>query len=96
MYMDKCVEISCAANGCVIGLNVPLKPDAKKTDKMLGCCSDSTAMKQYIAKDAKEVADLIEDILPLLDQEFKTEDEFNKAFDEATNEMSAEEKGEGE
>jgi len=96
MYMNKVIEISCAANGFVIGVNVPLKPNAKGTSKM-DTCSDSSpsqACKQYLAKDAAEVGDLLEDILPLLDGDYTTESDFDKAFDEATNEMSAEEKGE--
>ena len=44
------------------------------------------------AKDAKEVGELIADIMPLLDQDFSKESEFDKAFEEATSEIS--EKGE--
>ena len=94
MYMDRCVEISGAKNGFVIGVNVPLKKDSKKSDKMMDCCSPNVS-KQYIAKDAAECADLISDILPLLDQDFKTEDEFDAAFDKASNDVEdAQEKGE--
>jgi len=93
MYMDWIIEISKATNGFVLSCNVPLKPDAKKTDKMSVCCSDSSSTnRQYIAKDAKEVADLVGDIMPLLDQDFKTEDEFDAAFDAAVNDTETGEK----
>jgi len=91
MYMDQMITIGKATNGFVVSCNVPLKPDAKKSDKMTMCGSPSRD-KTYIAKDAKEVADLVNDIMPLLDQDFKTEDEFDKAFDAASNDV---EDGEG-
>lgn len=91
MYMDRIIEVSKATNGFVVSCCVPLKPDAKKSDKMISCCGSSTN-RQYIAKDAQEVADLIEDIMPLLEQDFKTEDEFDKAFEEAAGAAESEEK----
>lgn len=95
MYMDRVLEVSKASNGFVVACSVPLKNDAKSTGKMDMCCtSGSSVNKQYIAKDAKEVGDIIEDLMPLLDADYKTESDFDKAFEEATNEMNAEEKGE--
>lgn len=87
------LEIEKAENGYVVECNVPLKADSKMSDKMTMCCSPSCE-KQYIAKDIKEVIDLIEDILPLLDADYSTEDEYDKAYDDATNANSDEEKGE--
>lgn len=78
------------SNGFVVECRVPLKPVAKATEKMVKCCcltSESSCEKQYIAKDAKELAELIADIIPLLSEDFKDEDEFDKAFKEATAEM---------
>jgi hypothetical protein len=88
MYMTRVIEVSKATNGFVLECRVPLKPEAKSTSKMDMCCSPSSSCeKQYIAKDAKEVAELISDIMPLLDQEFKTEKEFDNAFAKATNDL---------
>jgi len=95
MYMDRVIEISKASNGFVVSCNVPLKPDTKKSDKMTSCCMDSSTNRQYIAKDATEVADLVTDIMPLLDQDFKTEAEFDDAFDKASNDIEdSQDKGE--
>lgn len=94
MYMQRVIEVSKATNGFVLECRVPLKPDAKKTEKMDMCCGSGSCEKQYIAKDAKEVADLIADIMPLLDEDYKTEDEFDTAFKAATADMEASEKGE--
>lgn len=89
MYMDRVLEISKASNGFVVSCSVPLKPEAKSTGKMNSCCCSpsSSCNKQYIAKDGKEVGDIISDLMPLLDSEYKTESEFDKAFEEATSDM---------
>lgn len=90
MYMSRMISICKATNGYVLECSVPLKPDAKKTEKMSMCCSpSSTCDKQYIAKDEKEVADLVADIMPLLQKDFKTEDEFDAAFMAATSDMES-------
>lgn len=91
MYMSRMIEISKAANGYVLECRVPLKPEAKPSKKMDMCCSPSSSCeKQYIAKDAKEVADLVDDIMPLLDGEYKTEGDFDKAFMTAIGDMESE------
>lgn len=46
--------------------------------------------KQYIAKDLKEVVELVGDVMPLLEEDFSKESEFDKAFEEATKEMEDE------
>lgn len=89
MYLSKLVEVSKAANGYVVSACVPLKPKSKGTDKMLSCCS-SSADKQYIAKTIEEACQICEDLLPLLDQDFSTEKEFDAAFQEAAKNMSGE------
>jgi hypothetical protein len=91
MYMDRCVEVSKAENGFVVACTVPLKPAAKSSSKMVSCCSDNSANKQYLAKTASEAADLLEDILPLLDTDYTTEAAFDAAFKKATAESNAEE-----
>ena len=90
MYLDRVLEISQAKNGFVLNVCIPLKKDAKASKSML--CCESSANKQYIAKDAAEVSDLVSDILPLLDKDYTTEQDFDKAFDEAVNDVETEEK----
>ena len=87
------IKIDKADNGYVIECTIPLKSDAKASDKMAICCCPNCE-KKYIAKDINEVIDLIEDILPLLDEDYSNEDDYDKAYDDATNETSDEEKGE--
>lgn len=96
MYMDEMVSVGRAANGYIVECRVKFKKEAKKTEKMTSCCCGpseyaGSCEKQYLAKTPKEVSELIEDIMPLLSQDFKDESEFDKAFAEATKDM---EKGE--
>lgn len=92
MYMDQMISVGKVTNGFLVECRVKFKKEAKATDKMDKCCcvapSYDSCEKQYIAKSSKEVAELIEDIMPLLDQDFTKESEFDKAFEEATKEMS--------
>ena len=93
MYMNDMITVGKAANGFILECRVKFKKEAKKTDKMATCCcgpSDyaGSCEKQYLAKNAKEIAELVEDIMPLLSQDFKDESEFDKAFEEATSEMT--------
>lgn len=92
MYMDRMISICKATNGYVLECNVPLKPDAKSTSKMDIC--RSSVDRQYIAKDEASVADLVGDIMPLLQKDFKTEDEFDAAFKKATADAETGEGGE--
>lgn len=99
MYMSRMLEVGKAANGFVVECCVPLKPEAKSTAKMDSCCcisGSSSCEKQYIAKDATELAEILSDIIPLLDGDYKTESDFDKAFAEATSELedTTEKKGE--
>lgn len=92
MYMPQMVSVGKAANGFIIEVNVRFKKDAKKTEKMTSCCCVTSEYagsceKQYLAKTVREVSELIADIMPLLSQDFKNEDEFDAAFEEATNDM---------
>ena len=92
MYMDQMVSVGKCANGFIVEARVKFKKEAKKTEKMTSCCCGpseyaGSCEKQYLAKTAKEVSELIEDIMPLLSEDFKNEDEFDKAFEEATKEM---------
>lgn len=95
MYMEQMISVGKASNGFIVECRVRFKKDAKATSKMKDCCCvpseyAGSCEKQYIAKDAKEVADLISDIMPLLSQDFTKESEFDKAFEEATADMESE------
>lgn len=81
MYMKKMLEIGKAENGYVVECRVPLK--AKKEKDMV--CHPS-AEKQYIAEDTAGVAKIIEKIMPMLDEDFTSEDEFDAAFQKAAKE----------
>lgn len=89
MYMDQMCSVGKAANGFIVEARVRFKKEAKKTEKMTECCcgpSDyaGSCEKQYLAKTIAEVGELIADILPLLSEDFKNEDEFDTAFEQAT------------
>jgi len=92
MYIDQMISIGKMANGYIVECRVPLKKDAKSSDKMSSCCcvSNYSCEKQYIAKDLKEVIELVGDVMPLLEEDFSKESEFDKAFEEATKEMEEE------
>lgn len=82
MYMKRMLEIGQAANGYVIECRVPIKAKEKESNKSLCCEYPGSCEKQYVAKDAKEVSALIAKLMPMLDDKFTSEDEFDKAFDE--------------
>ena len=81
MYMDKVLEVGKAENGFVISCSVPIEPSKKGAKDIPVCCDSEN--KMYLAKDAAEVGAIILKIMPLLDMDFKTEEEFDKAFAEA-------------
>jgi len=83
MYMKRMLEIGQASNGFVIECRVPIKPKEKKNNKEMCDCYPGSSEKQYIAKDAKEVVNIIEKLMPMLDDKFSSEEEFDKAFEEA-------------
>ena len=82
MYMKRMLEIGQAANGYVIECRVPLKPAMKKEGKALVESYPGSCEKQYVAKDAKEVSALIAKLMPMLDDKFTSEDEFDKVFND--------------
>jgi len=98
MYCESMISVGKANNGFIVECRVPFKRDMKPSSKTESCCcmpcGPSGTDKQYIAKDAQEVGDLIEDLMPLLDGDYKNENDFDKAFEAATSAMNAEEKGE--
>lgn len=84
MYMKRMLEIGVAENGFVVECRVPIKKKSKKESKEICCDYPGSTEKQYIAKDAAEVTALVEKLMPLLDDEFSSEDEYDQAFDKAT------------
>jgi hypothetical protein len=87
MYMSRMLEIGKAENGFVVECRCKIKP-AKKTDNKTLCCDyPGSSEKQYIAKDAAEVGKLIERLMPMLQEEYDSEKDFDSAFEAATKEM---------
>lgn len=83
MYLSKMISVGKAANGYVVECCVPLKPGKGKEDDDMPTECYRSSEKQYIAKDEKAVAALIAKLMPMLDEEYTTEDDFDNAFDKA-------------
>jgi len=83
MYMKRMLEIGQASNGYVVECRVPIKEEEKKNSKDLCCEYPGSCEKQYVAKDTTEVAAIIAKLMPMLDAEFTSEDEFDEAFNKA-------------
>lgn len=83
MYMNRMIEVGKAQNGYVVECRVPFKPKEAKKGNDMPCCVSSCGEKQYIAKDAKEVGELIEKLMPLLEDDYSDDKAFDKAFNTA-------------
>lgn len=81
MYMKRMVEIGQAENGFVLECRVPIKPKKKSDSKELCCDYPGSSEKQYIAKDTGDVIAILSRLLPMLDDEYTSEDEFDATFD---------------
>lgn len=82
MYFSAMLTVAKAENGFVIEAQVPLKKkDAKGKGSEPVCCGP-TPEKHYIAKTAEEAGKYIASMLPLLEEEYSGEKEFDSAFDE--------------
>ena len=88
MYMDRMLGISKAANGYVVECHVPIKPEKKKESKDMIDSYPGSCEKQYIAKDMDDVFAIVKKVMPMLDMDYKSEDEFDAAFDKAAGEGS--------
>ena len=82
MWMEKMIGISKAENGFVVEVHVPIKKD-NTSDEGMPETYHSGSEKQFIAKDASEVGSLVDKLMGMLDMEFKSEDDFTKAFKQA-------------
>jgi hypothetical protein len=78
MYMRRILEVGKAANGYVVECRVPFKPTKSKD---LFC--EASGEKQFIAKDLDEVSVLVGKLMPMLDDDYSDEKEFDKAFADA-------------
>lgn len=92
MYMKQMLEIGKAANGYVIECRVPIKPEEKKNAKDMCCCYPGSCEKQFIAKDTLEVLAIMTKLMPMLDEDYASESEFDKAFESAALKMEPHEK----
>ena len=83
MYMKRMLNVGSVANGYVVECQVPVKEEHEGDEKELAVGYPGSCEKQYVAKSLDEVTTLIGKLLPLLDAEFTSEDEFNAAFKKA-------------
>ena len=90
--MSRMLEVGRAENGFVVECRCKIKPAQKTANKELCCGYPGSSEKQYIAKDAKEVGELIAKLMPMLEEEYDSEKAFDKAFDDAAMGMGEKEK----
>lgn len=83
MWMEKMIGISKAENGFVVEVHVPFKPEKSTKKNDIPEVYPGGCEKQYLAKDASEVGSLVDKLMGMLDMEFKSEDDFTKAFKQA-------------
>jgi hypothetical protein len=80
MDMRDAITIGVAENGFIVKVHVPISD--KKSKEMYSMCGEYSD-KKYVVMSAAEIAPLIEKLVPLLDMEYTSEDEFDKAFNKA-------------
>jgi hypothetical protein len=84
MYHDKMLSIAKIANGYLLEIRAPYKrkeKDAEEDDR--GTCLAAGmdyGEKEVFAKDAADLGKKIELLMPMLDEEFASEGEFEAAF----------------
>lgn len=83
MYMKRMLEIGQAENGYVVEVRVHFKPKKKKERDEMVCEYHGSNEKQFIAKDLAELNTIVAKIMPMLDEEFSSEEEFDAAFEKA-------------
>lgn len=93
MYMSNMLSVGRCENGFTIECRCKIKPEKKQANKDLCCGYPGSSEKQYIAKDAAEVGALIAKLMPMLEEEYDNEKDFDKAFDAATADMKGSEHG---
>jgi hypothetical protein len=83
MWMNRTLSIGKAENGFVVEVEVPIKPEKKKESDDMVSAYPGSKDKVYLAKDHAEVLEIITKLLPMLDTEYASESEFDKAFNKA-------------
>ena len=83
MYVKRMLEIGQAANGYVIECRAAIKSEKKKDNKSLCCEYPGSSEKQYVAATAEDAVALITKLMPMLDETYSSEEEFDSAFDKA-------------
>ena len=87
MYMNKMLSVGKCVNGFMIEVTVPFMRKAEKTKNEVIDSYPGSKDRQFVAKGTKELSELIAKLLPLLEEDFSSEKEFDSAFDEAAGEM---------
>jgi hypothetical protein len=83
MYHEKMLSVAKIANGFLIEVRAPYKRKEKDGDSKECCCMPagmSYGEKEVYAKDATDLGQKIETLIPMLDEEFGSESEFEAAF----------------
>ena len=84
MYHESMLGVCKITNGFLIEVRAHWKRKEKDEKEKDCCCCSSMGMeygeKEIFAKDANDLAKKIEAIIPMLDEEFGSETEFEAAF----------------
>lgn len=83
MYMKKMVSVGAASNGFIVECHASIKPEKKKESKSVCECYPGSSEKQYVAATAEDAVALVTKLMPLLDETYSSEEEFDSAFDKA-------------
>lgn len=86
MYFERQLSVGKAENGFVVEATVPYKPRKEKEKENVIREYPGSCEKRYLAKNASEVGELIEKLMPLLEDKYTDEAEFDAAFKAATKE----------
>lgn len=86
MYFEKQLSVGRAENGFVVEATVPYKPKKEKEKDEVIREYPGSCEKRYLAKNAVEVGELIAKLMPLLEEKYTDEGEFDAAFKAATKE----------
>lgn len=82
MYHEKMLSVAKIENGFLIEIRCEYKLKEKKAEKSneVGPCGMRHGEKEIYAKDATDLGQKIEALIPMLDEEFGSESEFDAAF----------------
>lgn len=84
MYHEKMISVAKIQNGFLIEARAPYKKKDEAEKEKDKCCCVSMGMgygeKEIYAKDAKDLGLKIEALIPMLEEEFDSEDSFEEAF----------------